>query len=69
MVIKNYTLELKGYEESKIIILIYTYNKGKRSYTILNSIINFLITLKPSFLKNVIKVWFLNIFSLKNLIQ
>ena len=46
MVIKNYTSELRGYEESRIIALTHTHIAGKRSHIILNSIFNSLVTLR-----------------------
>ena len=43
MVIKNYALELGGYEESRIAVLIHVYIVGKRLYIILNSIFDSLV--------------------------
>ena len=48
MVIKSHALELRGYKESRITIHTHIHNKGEKSHTTLNSIINSLVTPPPT---------------------
>ena len=48
MVIKSYALELRGYEESRIVVLTYTHihTVGERSHITSSFIFDFLVTLR-----------------------